>query len=909
MTKFKNLSMNAKLLMLSAVFATGFLIFGAVAFSTLSTVKIDGPHYNKIVADKNLMADILPPPAFIIEASWLSRKLRDTTSPDEIAFIESEFSRLKSEYNASLKNWTDTIEDPQLQREFLDRSQVAAREFFNVVEKELIPAAKRQDSEAVAKLLLHDLEQNFGDHFAAIKETVSRNKEIEEIDQNLATATTQSRSFLLKSLGVFLLSSIVGFTIWLRKGIAKQEEKNNEYAYALAAVSRSVCLIEFDLDGKILTANDQFLDLMGYSIDDLRGKNHSMLIEPTRQAADAEKELWDHMRKGSFQCGECKRITKTGEEIWFTGCFNPVLDATGKPYKVMAIKHDSTLKHEIMERAEELKVREEIINLTSIVSESDLKGDIIAINEKFIEVSKYSRSELIGKPHNTTRHPDMPKEVFKELWSTIGRGKIFRGKIKNLAKDGTPYYVDACIAPVMGDNGKPRKYIGVRYDITDAELERQNAAGVLNAIDQAYAYIEFERDGTIITANSNFLNAMGYHLSEIVGNHHRMFVEPAEASSSDYSDFWRNLADGKIISDTFRRIRKDGSAAWLQSVYSPVKDEMGRVQKVIKIVTDVTELKLAEFETIENAKRESQRASELRDAMNTIGENATALAGASEELSAVSMQMSGNAEETSSQANVVSAASEQVSMNVQTVSTGVEELNAAIREIAKNATDAARVSLQAVSVADNTNCTIAKLGESSVEIGKVVKVITSIAEQTNLLALNATIEAARAGEAGKGFAVVANEVKELAKETAKATEDISKKIDAIQGDTQGAVDAIREISEVINQINDISSTIASAVEEQTATANEMGRNVAEASRGASEIAQNITSVATAAESTTRGAENSQQAAGELSRMAAELQDLVSRFKSSGNGSSGNLQSNPIGSPVLATAPIGSYQSV
>jgi methyl-accepting chemotaxis protein len=183
-----------------------------------------------------------------------------------------------------------------------------------------------------------------------------------------------------------------------------------------------------------------------------------------------------------------------------------------------------------------------------------------------------------------------------------------------------------------------------------------------------------------------------------------------------------------------------------------------------------------------------------------------------------------------------------------------------------------------VAVANDTNQTIAMLGDSSMEIGKVVKVITSIAEQTNLLALNATIEAARAGEAGKGFAVVANEVKELAMETAKATEDISHQIEAIQADTQGAVEAIRQISDFINQINDISNTIASAVEEQTATANEMGRNVGEASRGSSEITRNISSVVTAAQSTTQGASNTQQAASELSRMASDLQRLVGQFK-------------------------------
>jgi methyl-accepting chemotaxis protein len=557
----------------------------------------------------------------------------------------------------------------------------------------------------------------------------------------------------------------------------------------------------------------------------------------------------------------------------------------------------------------ELRARTEIMNTTNIVSQSDLKGNITDCNDLFSQISQYNREELIGRPHNLVRHPDTPNEVFKELWATIGKGKTFRGVIKNRKKDGSLYYVDAVIAPIMGNDGKPRKYLGVQFDFTKTEIERQNAKGIVGAIDGAFAYIEFDPTGKILDANEIFLNTLGYRKEEIVGKHHRIFVESGYADSREYSQLWDDLSNGKTQTGVFQLIGKNGQQIWIQAAFASVKDDMGQVLKIVKIATDITKSELANLELknkVSQILQVVQAASQgdltqdvpvrgqdpigqlgeglsgffgnLRDSIATIGDNASALAGASEELSAISSQMSANASETASQAMVVSTATEEVNASVSVVATGVEELNAAIREIAKNASDAARVSQQAVTIAGQTNKTISKLGDSSVEIGKVVKVITSIAEQTNLLALNATIEAARAGEAGKGFAVVANEVKELAKETAKATEDISRKIETIQVDTNGAIEAIQQIGEVINQINDISNTIASAVEEQNATAHEMGRNVSEAARGSGEIAQSVTSVADATQSTTEGANNSQQAACELSRMAGELQRLVSKFK-------------------------------
>ncbi len=240
----------------------------------------------------------------------------------------------------------------------------------------------------------------------------------------------------------------------------------------------------------------------------------------------------------------------------------------------------------------ELKVRTQVMNMTSIVSESDKKGDILSVNEKFCEVSQYSREELIGQPHNTTRHPDMPKETFKKLWQTIGRGETFRGVIKNRAKDGTPYYVDAVIAPIMGDNGKPMKYLGVRYDITETELERHNARGILAALDTSYAYTEFDPAGHVLKANGNFCRLMGYAAEDIAGRHHSMFVDAAQADSATYREFWAALNAGRTQADVYRRVARGGREVWVQSSYAPVKDDAGRVVKVIEIATDVTEAKL-----------------------------------------------------------------------------------------------------------------------------------------------------------------------------------------------------------------------------------------------------------------------------------------------------------------------------
>ncbi len=616
----------------------------------------------------------------------------------------------------------------------------------------------------------------------------------------------------------------------------------------LAAINRSQAVIELQMDGTILHANDNFLKAYGYTLDDIKGKHHRMLCAQDYAEGPEYKALWEKLWRGEFESGEFRRIGRGGKEVWIIASYNPILNEQGKPEKIIKFATD------ISETKAELKARIDIMNMTSLISETDVRGDILYVNEKFIQVAKYTEEELLGKPHNIVRHPDMPKEVFKELWATIGRGKIFRGVVKNRAKDGTAYYVDAVMAPIMGPNGRPRKYLGVRYDITAMETERQQMRGLFHAVDSSFSYIEFDPDGNVLSCNKNFESTMEYSEAEVKGKHHRILCDAKEVASPEYASFWPDLKAGKSKSGIFRRRSRNGKEIYLQAVYSPIKNEVGEVSKVIKIASDVTEQQI----------------------INEIQEIAATLSSASAELTATATEMSKTATRTSQESESAATAAEEVSAGVQTVATNMEEMVASIKEIGRSTNESAQMAKATLDGAQASNAIVTKLGTSSKEIGDVVKVISSIAQQTNLLALNATIEAARAGEAGKGFAVVANEVKELAKQTAKATDDITQKISAIQGDTQGAVTALGGISQAIEKLNGLSAVVATAIEEQTATTNEISRVVSESRKGVENIASTVKVVSQSAGTSSMNSEQTLSAAKELTVLAEKLAVLVKK---------------------------------
>ena len=457
----------------------------------------------------------------------------------------------------------------------------------------------------------------------------------------------------------------------------------------LAALDRSQAVIEFNLDGTVLTANQKFLDCLGYTLAEIKGQHHRMFVEPSYSASPAYQQFWDDLRAGRYHAAQFKRVGKGGKEVWIEASYNPI----------------------------------------------------------------------------------------------------------------------------PGGDGKPVKVVKFATDVTAQKLDYANLVGQIEAINKAQAVIEFSLDGTVLTANQNFLDVLGYTLAEITGRHHRMFVDPAYGSSPEYSRFWADLRQGKYQAAQFKRIGKGGKEVWIEASYNAILDPNGKPLKVVKFATDITQ----QMVLLSNLKTVVDR---------NFGEIDGALAHSGE------------------QAQVATVAVENTSGNVQTMAASAEELAASVRGIADTMTKSQVAVDTAHRQLTDADQAVEKLSAMSKSMVGIIGLIRDIAGQINLLALNATIESARAGDAGKGFAVVASEVKNLARQAGNATDKIAQEIDSLQVVSTDVVTALHAIGLSINAVLEYVTMTATAVEEQSVVTQEMSTAMQTTAANVTAINDNMVEIMT-----------------------------------------------------------------
>ncbi len=631
------------------------------------------------------------------------------------------------------------------------------------------------------------------------------------------------------------------------------QNDSQENSEIIAAMNRVQAVISFKLDGTILDANENFLNTLGYTIAEIKGKHHRMFCDQAYANSDAYRLFWEKLGRGEFDNGEYRRIGKGGKEVWINASYNPIFDASGKVSKVVKLAVD--ISKQKLQDCELAALRK-----SQAVIEFNLDGTVITANDNFQKALSYSLDDIKGKHHSMFCDPVYTASPeYRNFWADLARGEFQAGVYKRLTKQGKEIYIQASYNPIFDLNNKPYKVVKYATDITKQTLEKMAQDATVGRIQSMMDNIPInvmmaDKDGTIL-----YINPKSKQTLKTIEKDLPIPVEKILNHSFDV--FHKNPAhQRKLVGDDRNlpheakiKLGQNTLALLATAVYDNNRNYLGPMV-TWEVVTD----RLLLVQNVTEASRQ--------------------LAAASAELNATATQLSGNAERSTSVANSTASASEEVSQGVRTVATNTEEMSASIKEIARNAAEASTTSATTLKQAQATNLTITALGQSSQEIGNVIKVISSIAQQTNLLALNATIEAARAGDAGRGFAVVANEVKELAKQTAKATEDITSKITGIQKESTGAVDAVAAIGHTIEKLNGIAGAIAASVEEQAATTNEVSRVVQESAKGVLNITDNVKIVSQSASETLIGANQVLSAAKSLSDLATRLDELVKKIQ-------------------------------
>jgi methyl-accepting chemotaxis protein len=655
------------------------------------------------------------------------------------------------------------------------------------------------------------------------------------------------------------------------------------------AISQSQAVIEFTTDGMILDANENFLNSLGYSLDEIKGQHHSLFVTKEYKNSSEYTRFWQDLKNGIYSTGEFKRIAKSGAEVWIQASYNPILDLNDKPFKVVKYATDITQKKV---QSADFKGQVEAIGKSQAVIEFNMSGIIENANENFLHALGYSMDEIKGQHHSMfveRSYQNSPE--YKTFWRNLGKGEYDACEYKRIAKGGREVWIQASYNPILDVNGKPIKVVKYATDITAQKMKTADFEGQIDAIGKSQAIIEFKMDGTIIDANDNFLSALGYQLNEIKGQHHSLFVDSNTRNSAEYKRFWEKLNQGEFEAAEYKRIGKGGKEVWIQASYNPIMDMNGKPFKVVKYATDITARKFAVKEISDSLLSLSE--GDLSNTINVPLEGEfeilkDAMNSTIQRFSEMVTQIRTSADSVSTSANEIQTGTADLSQRTESQASSLEETSASVEELTQTVNQNADNAKAAVALAEETNSkatmggevvnkaihAMKEIGGASKKISDIIGVIDEIAFQTNLLALNAAVEAARAGEQGRGFAVVAAEVRNLAQRSAGAAKEIKELIN----------DSVQKVAEGTRLVDNSGETLAAIVESIESVLSLISNiNVAsqEQATGINHVNTAVSQMDTMTQQNAALVEETSAVSASMNTEARKLQELMKFFKSRG----------------------------